>query len=69
MFINKYKTNCEQKGELLYLNYKKYVNNLTKNKEIALLKMKLKDLLSLEVTKKKNQILINSLIEIILILF
>ena len=69
MFINKYKTNCEQKGELLYLNYKKYVNNLTKNKEIALLKMKLKDLLSLEVTKKKNQILINSLIEIILIIF
>ena len=54
MFINKYKTNCEQKGELLYLNYKKYVNNLTKNKEIALLKMKLKDLLSLEVTKKKK---------------
>lgn len=69
MFINKYKTNCEQKGELLYLNYKKYVNNLTENEEIALLKMKLKDLLSLEVTKKKNQILINSLIEIILILF
>lgn len=69
MFINKYKINCEQKGELLYLNYKKYVNNLTKNKEIALLKMKLKDLLSLEVTKKKNQILINSLIEIILIIF
>lgn len=54
MFINKYKTNCEQKGELLYLNYKKYVNNLTKNEEIALLKMKLKDLLSLEVTKKKK---------------
>ena len=54
MFINKYKINCEQKGELLYLNYKKYVNNLTKNKEIALLKMKLKDLLSLEVTKKKK---------------
>ena len=69
MFINKYKTNCEQKGELLYLNYKKYINNLTKNKEITLLKMKLKDLLSLEVTKKKNQILINSLIEIILIIF
>lgn len=54
MFINKYRTNCEQKGELLYLNYKKYINNLTKNKEIALLKMKMKDLISLEVTKKKK---------------
>lgn len=50
MFLNK----NNQKGELLYLNYKKYINNLTKKKEIDLFKMKLKDFASLEVSKKKK---------------
>ena len=50
MFLNK----NNQKGELLYLNYKKYINNLTKKKEIELFKMKLKDFASLEVSKKKK---------------
>jgi hypothetical protein len=53
-FLNMFLNKNNQKGELLYLNYKKYINNLTKKKEIDLFKMKLKDFASLEVSKKKK---------------
>ena len=53
-FLNMFLNKNNQKGELLYLNYKKYINNLTKKKEIELFKMKLKDFASLEVSKKKK---------------
>ncbi len=53
-FLNMFLNKNNQKGELLYLNYEKYINNLTKKKEIELFKMKLKDFASLEVSKKKK---------------
>ena len=50
-FINKMIKNEEEKS-LCKLNYKKYINNIVKEKDLDYLNMKLKDLLSLEISPK-----------------
>ena len=51
-FINNFKTNKKEKFELLKLDYGQYINNLKKENELALFNMTLKDLASLEPSKK-----------------
>ena len=51
-FINNFKTNKKEKFELLKLDYGQYINNLKKENELALFNMTLKDLASLETSKK-----------------
>ena len=50
--INTYKSNHEEYFELEKLNYKKYINNLKKEKEMELFNMKIKDFVSLEISAK-----------------
>ena len=52
LLIKEYKTNKEEKIELLKLNYNKYVNKLKKECELELFEMKLKDLVSFEISDK-----------------
>jgi len=51
-FIKKYRTNQKENFELLKLDYGKYINNLKKENELDLFNMTLKDLASLEPSKK-----------------
>ena len=50
--IKTYKTNHQENYEFKNLSYENYVNNLKKDKEIILLNMPLKDLVSLDVSNK-----------------
>lgn len=50
--IKTYKTNHQENYEFKNLSYENYVNNLKKVKEIILLNMPLKDLVSLDVSNK-----------------
>ena len=50
--IKTYKTNHQENYEFKNLSYENYVNNLKKDKEIILLNMPLKDLISLDVSNK-----------------
>ena len=52
-FINKMIKNKEEKS-LCRLNYKKYIDNIVKEKDLDYLNMKLKDLLSLEISPKQK---------------
>ena len=51
-FLNQYKKNYESKIKLLKLDYAKYVNNLKKEVELELLEKPLKDLISLDTSKR-----------------
>ena len=50
--IKEFKSNKEEKIEFLKLNYNKYVNKLKKESELELFQMKLKDVVSLEISEK-----------------
>ena len=51
-FLNQYKKNYESKIKLLKLDYAKYVNKLKKEVELELLEKPLKDLISLDTSKR-----------------
>ena len=50
--VKKYSSNPQRNYEFKKLNYKNYIDNLKKDKEIILLNMPLKDFISLEISRK-----------------
>ena len=55
-FLNQYKKNYEEKIKLLKLDYAKYINKLKKKDDLLLLKKPLKDIVSLDTSKRYPKI-------------
>lgn len=55
-FLNQYKKNYEDKIKLLKLDYEKYINKLKKDADLELLKKPLKDVVSLDTSKRYPKI-------------